>query len=145
MGTIEWVDDQNGVARFSEALAHLTESRPEPKDVWPNENAWGSAARRMHEVAIGGTVRGGDIHLRFGYDRGVCNSRKHHGHACPQQDAELPSGHEAEPLEFLPIAFKMILGAHSRYFILVFSSNRAAKGFAGESRSVEAADAPLAF
>src|SRR6186713_1545126 len=55
--SIERVDDENGIPRPREALAHGSHRRTKPEDVRPDENASPSAGRRMHEVRVTRAVR----------------------------------------------------------------------------------------
>src|SRR5204863_5891449 len=92
---------------------HLAESRPQPEDVWPNENAWGCAARRTHEVAVCTAVRRRHGHVRSSHCNRVRNLWQHHGHACSQHDAELLSCHQTASLILLTVLLKTILIAHN--------------------------------
>ena len=118
LDAVERIHHQHRIARFGEPLAHLAERRPQPEDVRPHENAWGRAARRMHEVAVRGAVRRRHVHVRFGHCSRVRDLRQHHGHACSQHDAELLSCHQTESLVLLPVLLKMILIAHIRSSLL---------------------------
>ncbi len=119
---IERIHHQHRVARFGKPFGHLAECRPQPEDIRPHENAGGGAAGRMHEVAIGGAVRSGHVHVRFGHRDRVGHLRQQHGHACSQHGAaELLSCHQTERFVLFPVLLKMILIAHVRSlsFVLV--------------------------
>src|SRR5215472_1680533 len=66
----------------------------------------------MHEIAVGGSVRRGHVHVRFGHRRSVGDSWEHHGNARSQHDAELLPCHQATGLVSLPVLFKIFLIAH---------------------------------
>ena len=101
LDAVERIHHEHRIARFGEPFAHLAERRPQSEDVRPHENAWGRAARRMHEVAVRGAVRRRHVHVRFGHGNRVRDLRQHHGHACSQHHAELLSCHQTESLVLL--------------------------------------------
>src|SRR3954453_12724100 len=66
----------------------------------------------MDEVAIGGAVGGGDIHVGFGDGSRVGDLRQHHGDARTQHGAELLPSYKTASFVLFPVVFKMILIAH---------------------------------
>ena len=56
LDAIERIHHEHRVAGFGQPLAHLAERRTRTEDVRPYENAGSRAARRVHEVAVGGAV-----------------------------------------------------------------------------------------
>src|SRR5882672_10901227 len=114
LDAIEWIHHKHRIAGFGEPFAHLAECRTQPEDIRPYKNAWSRAARRMHEVAVGGAVRCHHAHVGFGHRDRVRDLRQHHGHARSQQDAELPPCHQTEILVLLTVLLKLILITHIR-------------------------------
>jgi hypothetical protein len=90
-GAIERIHHKHRIARFGEPFAHLAECGPQSEDVRPNQDAWGRAGCRMHEVAVRGAVRRHHGYFGFGHSDRVWNLGQHHGHAGAQHFAELPS------------------------------------------------------
>ena len=86
---VEGVHDQNRVAGFGKAFAHLTECRAESENVGPDEYCCAFAGCWVDEIAVGRSVSSSDGHvgLRYGYRIGYL--RKHHGYACSEQRAEV--------------------------------------------------------
>src|SRR5262245_14523333 len=110
---IELICDQHRIARLGEPFGHLTVCGPQSDNIWPHQNTWCSAADRMHEVAVRGTVLRHDVHVSVGYGDRVGHLRQHHGDAGSQHDTELPPRyHQTESLVVLLILLKMVLIAH---------------------------------